>query len=173
MKKLLILLLLTIPFLAFPQRMPSEQFVLYKVWSSDSTALKNLGWGDHIFSDADTVILQGSDTDTVVFRTVNPRGFFTVWITADTANFTIDGEEHNHSVGDSDSLSLSYKPKLSSVSTTGNPAVSLEYLQNLDWTAERDYYESIAPPLGEYLEFYLQHTGESDTSAVIIKLLWQ
>ena len=172
MKKWLLLLILC-PIIANAQRMPSEQFVLYKVWSADSTSLKNLGWGDYVFSSADTVVLVGTEIDTVVFNIPHPRGFFTVWITADTANFPVGSENYDYLIGETDSLTVSFNPKLTASSDTKNPASALNYLRNLDWDAEANYYETIEPPLAEYLEFYLQHTGDSDTSAVIIKLLWQ
>lgn len=173
MKKLLLIIMFIIPALIFAQGMPSEQFVLYKVWSSDSTALKNLGYGDYVFSSRDTVVLEGSDVDTVVFQVNHPRGYFNVWITPDTANFNVDGSAHAHAIGTTDSLSVAYKPKLSSAGETMNAAVTCSYLINLDWEAESNYYESVTPPLAEYLEFYIQHTGTADTSAVIIELLWQ
>ena len=159
--------------LTFAQGMPSQQFVLYKVWTSDSAALKNLGYGDYVFSSRDTVVLEGSDTDTVVFAVTNPRGYFNIWITPDTANFSISGVEYDHAIGTSDSLSVGYRPKLSASGTTGNPVTDLTYFDELDWDAETDYYESVTPPIAEYLEFYISHTGTADTSAVIIKILWQ
>jgi len=173
MKKLFLIILFVIPAVIFAQGMPSEQFVLYKVWAADSSALKNLGYGEYVFSSRDTVVLEGSDMDTVVFQVSNPRGYFNVWVTPDTANFNVNGSAHNHSIGTTDSLSVGYKPKLSAGGDTKNVAVALNYLSNLDWGVEGNYYESITPPLAEYLEFYIQHTGTADTSAVIIELLWQ
>ena len=173
MKKLFLIILFVIPAVISAQGMPSEQFVLYKVWAADSSALKNLGYGEYVFSSRDTVMLEGSDTDTVVFAVPNPRGYFNVWITPDTANFNVDGYAHDHAIGTTDSLSIAYKPKLSSGGGTYNEAVALEYLNTLDWEPEGNYYESITPPLTEYLEFYIQHTGAADTSAVIIQLIWQ
>lgn len=173
MKLQFIIFLFLFPVLLLAQGMPSEQFVLYKVWASDSTALKNLGYGEYIFSSSDTVVLEGSDVDTVVFTIVNPRGFFNVWITPDTANFAVDGSSHDHAIGTTDSLSLSYRPKLTASGTTGNAAVSLDFVDYLDWNAEENYYESLEPPVCEYLEFYIEHTGVSDTSAVIIEIKWQ
>lgn len=173
LKKILLTLTLLFPILCGGQGMPSEQFVLYKVWADDSTALKNLGCGDYIFSEKDTVILEGSDTDTVLFQISNPRGYFSLWVTGDTANFTIDGISHNHSLGASDSLSVSYRPKTGADTSVGNPATALNYIKNLDWDVEKTYYETITPPLAEYLEFYIAHTGTGDTSAVIIELLRQ
>jgi len=173
MKKIFIIIMIVIPAVIFAQGMPSEQFVLYKVWAADSSALKNLGYGEYVFSSRDTVVLEGFDMDTVVFQVSNPRGYFNVWVTPDTANFNVNGSAHNHSIGTTDSLSIAYKPKLSSGSGTYNVAVALEYLKTLDWEPEGNYYESITPPLTEYLEFYIQHTGAADTSAVIIELIWQ
>lgn len=155
------------------QHMPSEQYVLWSVWAADSSALMVMGWGDYVNSDADTVILEGSDIDTVIFAIPNARGYFNVWVTPDTANFTISGVEYDHEIGTSDSLNVSYRPKLSSTGTTGNDATELTFFDELDWASETDYYESVCPPCCEYLEFYIEHTGTADTSAVIIQLYWQ
>ena len=159
-----------LPALAYAQSLPSEQFVLYKVWSSDSTALKNLGYGDYIFSARDTVVLEGSDTDTVRFSIPNSRGFFTIWISPDTANFPVESEEHQHQIGETDSLTVSCRPGNDSMGETGNPATALQFLLNLDWDAEKAYYESLAPPVSDYLDLYISHTGAGDTSAVIIEI---
>jgi hypothetical protein len=175
MRKYFLISLFFAPIILFAQSkgLPEERFVLWKVWSSDSSALKNLGYGDYVFSDQDTVVLQGSDTDTLTFNTAQARGYFNVWVIADTANFPVGGESHNHTLGATDSLTLAYRPKLEPNQRTGNPASSLNYLHNLDWNAEDAYYESITPPLAEYLEFYISHFGEGDTSAVIIQVIWQ
>ncbi|NQS97368.1 MAG: hypothetical protein HQ591_02840 [candidate division Zixibacteria bacterium] len=173
MKKLVLFLIaMTFPVMLFAQ-MPSEQYILWKVWADDSTALKNLGYGDYMFSDRDTVILMGSDTDTVLFNIAHPRGYFNVWIIADTANFKVGDTDYDHSIGETDSLTLTYRPKLRSDIDTGNSDTNLSTLNNLDWSAENGYYESITPPLAEYLEFYISHTGAGDTSAVIIEIQWQ
>ena len=172
-KAILMLIIIALPCWLFAQVPPSEQLVLWKVWSSDSTALKNLGYGDYVFTSRDTVVLFGSDTDTVLFNISHPRGYFNVWVIPDTANFTVSGVEHDHTMGASDSLTLTYKPKMSASQDTGNDATALSYLKNLDWSAEKAYYESITPSLTEYLEFYISHTGSTDTSAVIIEIQWQ
>jgi len=172
---LMIILLMTLALFSpvQAQYMPSEQYVLYMVWADDSTALMQRGWGDYVNSDADTVVLAGTDIDTVIFAVPNPRGYFNIWITPDTANFTIAGVEYDHAIGTSDSLTIGYRPKLSSTGTTGNAVTELTFLDELDWTAEVDYYESVMPAMAEYLEFYIGHTGTADTSAVIIQILWQ
>jgi hypothetical protein len=174
MKRLLIsLFAFALPGVMIAQKLPSEQFVLWKVWSSDSSALKNLGYGDFVFSDRDTVVLEGSDSDTVLFEISHARGYFNVWIIPDTANFPVQGTSHDHALGETDSLTLTYKPKLQSALATANPGIDLKYLNELDWNAEKVYYEAITPPLAKYLEFYISHTGSGDTSAVIIELQWQ
>ncbi len=174
MRKLPILLIaLILPGLLFAQTMPSEQFVLWKVWSSDSAALKNLGYGDNTFSLRDTVVLEGSDTDTVTIAVSDARGYFSVWLVPDTANFEVDGEQLNHQIGDSDSLSLSYRPKVALDYAVGNDSTQLDFLNQLDWEAEKAYYESFYPALSDSLVFYITHTGETDTSAVIIEIKWQ
>jgi len=170
---LLTLALLTLTFSATLAQIPSEQFVLWKVWSADSAALKNQGYGDFTFSSRDTVILEGSDCDTVLFPLGDAKGIFTLWVIPDTANFPTAEGGHNHILGESDSLSLSYRPCLDSTKPAANPVSELQYLKFLDWEAEKAYYETISPPLSEYLQFYLEHTGAGDTSAVIIELLWQ
>jgi hypothetical protein len=169
----LIFVLLLFPLALIAQILPSEQLVLYKVWSSDSSALKNLGYGDYVFSQCDTVVLEGSDTDTLEFYLPDSRGYFIAWLIPDTANFRVGGISHNHLIGQTDSLTLSYRPKMRLNQTTANPAIQMDYLKNLDWEAEQAYYETFTPPLSQYLEFYLQHTGTGDTSAVILEIHWQ
>lgn len=173
MKKLIFLLFLILPAIAIGQAMPSEQFVLWKVWSSDSTALKQLGRGDYVFSDTDTIVLEGSDTDTVIFHMENPRGYFCMWVIPDTANFPVDEGQHSHTIGQTDSLSISYRPMMNQSVTAANSAENFSYINNLDWEAESAYYEIFEPPLCQYLKFYISHTGEADTSAVILQLHWQ
>lgn len=169
-----IMLLILLPAILAAQGMPSEQFILWKVWSSDSTALKNLGYGDCIFSARDTVVLKGSDTDTVLFDLSNSRGYFNVWVIPDTANFSVGGTDYNHqAIGATDSLTLSYRPGMKAGIVAANPAIELEYINNLDWEPENAYYETLTPPLTEHLEFYINHTGEADTSVVIIEIQWQ
>ena len=157
---------------AFAQ-LPSEQLVLWKVWTADSAALMNQGYGDYVFSARDTVVLEGSDFDTVTFNIADARGYFTVWVIPDTANFPTAEGGHDHEIGETDSLSLSYTLGLNDSVTASNPVIELEYIKNLDWDAEGAYYESIVPPVSEYLQFYIEHSGETDTSAVIIELQWQ
>ncbi len=168
----LIILVLSIPILVSAQ-MPSQQYVLWKVWSDDSTSLKTLGTGNYVFSDRDTVVLEGSDTDTLSFDVPNCRGYFTLWFIPDTANFPVGGTSHDHLIGDTDSTSISYNIGLDSNIKAANPAIQLTYIKNFDWDAEGAYYESIEPPLSEYFEFYISHTGDADTSAVIIEIQWQ
>ncbi len=173
MKNLMIFILIILPIAVFAQGMPSQQFILYTVWSPDSTALMQIGRGDYVYCYIDTVVLQGTDTDTVLVYLPNPRGYFNLWIIPDTANFCIGGVEHNHILGETDSLSISYKPKFDSTAVTGNPPTCLQFLKDREWIAENAYYETFEPPLCQYLEFYLTHNGITDTSAVILKLLWQ
>ncbi|MBC8204799.1 hypothetical protein ISS30_01720 [bacterium] len=173
MKRLLLIIMMMLPIIALGQGMPSEQFVLYKVWSSDSSALQQLGRGDYIFSDSDTVVLEGTDMDTIIFGIPNPKGYFCLWVIPDTANFTVDGQAHNHAIGQTDSLTVRYRPMMNSSVTAVNPLSYLSYIANLDWDAESAYYESITPPLCQYLKFYISHSGVSDTSAVILQLHWQ
>ena len=167
-----LLISLLLPLTASAQ-LPTQQFVLWKVWADDSTSLKVLEYGNTVFSDRDTVVLEGSDTDTVTFNTPNPRGFFTIWIKADTANFAVGGVSFDHEIGQTDSLSVLYNIGMRENNIAANPVMELSYIKNLNWDVEQAYYESIEPALSEYLEFYISHTGESDTSAVIIEIQWQ
>jgi len=154
------------------------------VWDPDSGAvflargylgrgLATIGRGVYISTERDTIILEGSDTDTVRFNIPHACGFFTLWIMSDTANFAIKGVTHNHQLGASDSLTVRYQPGNSALGWTGNSPSVLSFIKELDWEAEKAYYESLAPPVASYLDFYITHTGEGDTSAVIIELKWQ
>ena len=178
MKQILIGLLITVIFMTFAcspsfAQLPSQQYVMWKVWAADSSSLKVLEYGNTVFSDRDTVVLEGSDTDTLSFNIDNSRGFFTIWVIPDTANFPVGGASHDHTIGSLDSLSVTYNIGMAENTIAANSAKQLSYIKYLDWDSEKAYYETIEPPLAEYFEFYISHTGEADTSAVIIEIQWQ